>query len=505
MMKIFRCDQIREIDEYTIRNEPVTSVSLMERAAGKLFKWFCERYPCSSPVLIFAGPGNNGGDGLVLARMLYGKGYPVSVYFVGSAENASADWKINRSRLENETSVGFENISVPDHIPLIPGNAIIIDALFGSGLSRRVTGITAEIIKKINSSRCTIISIDMPSGLFCEDNTGNDPECIIRATYTLTFQFPKLSFMFPENEKFTGQWQILPIGLHNDIIESADTPYRFLVKEMVTPLLKNRNKFDHKGSFGHGLLVGGTYGRMGAVVLGARAALRTGAGLITCHVPSGGNLIMQCAVPEAMTIPDKSEKYISSIGDAASFRAIGIGPGMGTKKETQKAFYEFIIRCRKPIVIDADALNMLSENRSWLKDLPEMAVLTPHPGEFSRLAGESLNGYERLRKQIIFSAENNCIVVLKGAFTSISEPGGMVWFNSTGNPGMATAGSGDTLTGIILSLLAQNYTPLDAALAGVFIHGMAGDIVAGSSSFESLIASDMIDHIADAFNRIRTG
>ena len=214
---------------------------------------------------------------------------------------------------------------------------------------------------------------------------------------------------------------------------------------------------------------------------------------------------MQVAVPEAMTIPDASEKYISSVGKASSFRAVGIGPGMGTARETQKALHEFLVSCRKPIVIDADALNILSENKAWLRELPGMTVLTPHPGEFSRLAGESGNSYERLRKQMEFSAEFNCIVVLKGAFTSISEPRGMVWFNSTGNPGMATAGSGDTLTGIILSLLAQNYTPLDAALAGVYIHGTAGDIVAESSSFESLIATDIIDHIGDAFNRIRTG
>ncbi len=426
------------------------------------------------------------------------------VYFAGSSDNTSNDWKINRSRLEVETKVPFETISESDQIPVFPGDAIIIDALFGSGLSRPVNGIVADIIKKINGSGCTIISVDIPSGLFCEDNSGNDYDSIVRATFTLSFQFPKLSFMFPENEKFTGQWHILPIGLDESIIETTATPYRFLDTEMVKPLLKKRNKFDHKGSFGHGLLAGGSYGRMGAVVLGARAALRTGAGLVTCHIPSSGNLIMQCAVPEAMAIPDKSEKNISAIGDTDSFSAIGIGPGMGTGKETQNAFHEFIISCNKPLVIDADALNILSENKSWLKDIPDMAVLTPHPKEFSRLAGESANSFDRLRKQTDFSAEYNCIVVLKGAYTSISEPGGMIWFNSTGNPGMATAGSGDTLTGIILSLLAQGYKPLDAALSGVYIHGLAGDIAAAGSSYESLIASDIIDHIGDAFNRIRT-
>ncbi len=431
-------------------------------------------------------------------------GYKVSVCFTGSSDNISADWKINRSRLEKETTVPFEAMTELKHFPALPGNSIIIDALFGSGLTRSVKGIAAEVINKINSSGCTVISVDMPSGLFCEDNSGNDENPIVRAAFTLSFQFPKLSFMFPENEKFTGQWHILPIGLDPGIIESTETPYRFLDAGMIRPLLKTRNKFDHKGSFGHGLLTGGSYGRMGAMVLGARAALRTGAGLVTCHIPSLGNLIMQCAVPEAMSLPDKSEKHISSIGDTGSFSAIGIGPGMGTGEETQNAFHDFLMKCNKPLVIDADALNILSENKSWLKDIPPMAVLTPHPKEFSRLAGDSGNSFERLRRQIDFSAEYNCIVVLKGAYTSISEPGGRIWFNSTGNPGMATAGSGDTLTGIILSLLAQGYKPLDAALAGVFIHGLAGDIAAAGSSSESLIASDIIDHIGDAFNRIRT-
>jgi ADP-dependent NAD(P)H-hydrate dehydratase / NAD(P)H-hydrate epimerase len=503
-MKIFRCDQIKRIDEYTIRNEPVDSVDLMERAAEKLFDWYSERFDQSKQVYIFAGPGNNGGDGLALARMLYRKGYRPFVYFAGSSDNTSVEWKTNRSRLEKETEVPFKAITDSDQIPVFPGDAIIVDALFGSGFSRPVNGITADVIKKVNGSGCTIVSVDIPSGLFCEDNSGNDYDSVVRATFTLSFQFPKLSFMFPENEKFTGQWFILPIGLDESIIENTATPYRFLEAEMVKSLMKKRNKFDHKGSFGHGLLAGGSYGRMGAVVLGARAALRSGAGLVTCHIPLSGNLIMQCAVPEAMSIPDKLEKNISDIGETDSFSAIGIGPGMGTGKETVNGFHDFIVSCKKPLVIDADALNILSENKSWLRDLPDMTVLTPHPKEFSRLAGESDNSFERLRKQIDFSAENNCIVVLKGAYTSISEPGGMIWFNSTGNPGMATAGSGDTLTGIILSLLAQGYKPLDAALSGVYIHGLAGDIAAAGSSYESLIASDIIDHIADAFNRIRS-
>jgi NAD(P)H-hydrate epimerase len=504
-MKIFLRDQIRQIDEYTIRNEPVPSASLMERAAARMCDWYIERFSTLIPVIVFAGTGNNGGDGLAMARMLYGKGYQVTVYFAGITGNATTDWKINRNRLEKETKVVSESISDTGQMPVIPGEAVIIDSLFGSGLSRPVTGIAAEIIKKINASGCTVISVDIPSGLFCEDNTDNDFDCIVKASYTLSLQFPKLSFMFPENEKFTGSWHVLPIGLHEVAIESTESPYRYLDMDTIRPMIRKRKKFDHKGDFGHGMLVGGTYGRMGAVVLGARAALRSGTGLVTCHIPACGNLIMQCAVPEAMAVHDKSVKFISSIGDTKPFSAVGIGPGMGTAMKTQKTFHEFLMRNNKPLVIDADALNILAENKPWLKELRGMSVLTPHPGEFSRLAGESPNGFKRLRKQIEFSSEYNCIVVLKGANTSITEPEGNIWFNSTGNPGMATAGSGDTLTGIILSLLAQKYSPVEAALAGVFIHGLAGDIASERLSFESLIATDIIDRIGDAFNRIRTG
>ena len=504
-MKIFRSHQIRQIDEYTIRNEPVSSADLMERAAGRLFEWYTGRYDTEKPVFIFAGPGNNGGDGLALARMLSEKGYKSAVFFCGQPDNTSADWKINRRRLEAGTKVSFVTISEIEQFPLLTPGSVIIDALFGSGLSRPLSGIFAGITKKINESACTVISVDMPSGLFGEDNEGNDVNAIIKADFTLTFHFQKLSFMLPENEKFTGQVHLLPIGLHNRIIESIQTPFRLIDTDMVKPLLKTRNKSDHKGSFGHGLMVGGSYGRMGAMVLGARAALRSGIGLVTCHIPSGGNLIMQCAVPEAMAIHDRSERNISEIADVRSFSAAGIGPGMGKERETQTALQKFLANCGIPVVIDADALNILSENKKWFSDIPPMAILTPHPKEFERLAGKTASGFERLTKQIEFSSANNCIVVLKGVHTSISEPGGTVFFNSTGNNGMATAGSGDTLTGIIMSLLAQGYEPLKASITGVFIHGLAGDIAAGRSSYESLIASDVIDSIGEAFNRIREG
>jgi ADP-dependent NAD(P)H-hydrate dehydratase / NAD(P)H-hydrate epimerase len=502
-MKIFRCEQIKEIDEYTIMHEPIMSVDLMERAAGQLFNWIANRFGRSEHFIVFAGPGNNGGDGLALARMLAANRYYVEIYYIKYTEKTSPDWAINMRRLETETDVPVKILSDSDHFPVVSSGDILIDAIFGSGLTRYVEGLPGEIIRKINSVDATIISIDIPSGLFGEDNSKNSSDNIVKADYTLSFQFPKLSFMFAENASYVGEWIILPIGLNSNIIRITESPYLYLGNSDVAPLIKTRNIFDHKGNYGHGLLIAGSKGKMGAAVLGARASLRTGIGLITCHTPACGEIIVQVAVPEAMVKADKSEDCVSEIDITDSFSAIGVGPGLGTVPESQKALYSLLADCRKPMVIDADALNILSLNKKWLSNLHPGIVLTPHPKEFERLAGKASNGYERLMKQIEFSKKYNCIVVLKGAHTSISTPDGKVVYNSTGNPGMATGGSGDVLTGIILSLLTQGYTCESASVVGVYLHGLAGDIAAEESCYESIIASDIINCIGKAFNRIK--
>lgn len=505
MMKIFNSDQVREIDEYTIKNEPVLSVDLMERAAVRLFKWFSEKFERSKHVLIFAGPGNNGGDGLALARILAANRYDPEVFYVKFTEKTSDDWLENRQRLEKFTTVPFNIISKSDDFPVISSDDIIIDAIFGSGLTRPVEGLPAEVIKHINQSDSTKISIDIPSGLFAENNTKNSYDCVVKTDYTLSFQFPKISFLFVENEMFTGQWIVLPIGLNTTAIKNISTPYFFIQNEDVAPMIRSRKKFDHKGMFGHGLLVAGSHGKMGAAVLGAKAALRSGIGLLTCHIPSEGNLILQSTVPEAMSETDNSEMFISDDLETDKFSAVGIGPGLGTEQESQKVLQNLLLTCKKPMVIDADALNTLGLNRNWFSLLNENIILTPHPKEFERLTCPAENSYSRLQNQKEFSKTHNCIVVLKGAYTSVSTPDGKVYFNSTGNPGMASGGSGDVLTGIILSLLTQGYAPENAALAGVYLHGMAGDIAAEKSCFESMLASDIINEIGHAYNRIKTG
>jgi hydroxyethylthiazole kinase-like uncharacterized protein yjeF len=502
-VKIFSSAQIKEIDGLTIKNEPIASIDLMERAALQLFHWITRNFERSEHFVIFAGPGNNGGDGLALARMLATNRYDTEVHFVNLNDKTSHDWGINRKRLETETTIRFNEIKGTDHFPSISKGDVIIDAIFGTGLTRPAGGLAAEVIRLINISDAIIISIDIPSGLYSEDNSSNSYESVIRAEYTLSFHFPKLSFMFAENAPYLGDWHILPIGLDQKAVGTILTPFYLLENSDISPFLKKRSIFDHKGIFGHGLLISGSKGKMGAAILGSGAALRTGIGLLTCHIPSCGSSIIQCSFPEAMIHVDESEDFISDTGDIDIFNSIGIGPGIGLSSETQIAVHSVITRCKVPMVIDADALNIISLNKKWLLSLPEGTILTPHPKEFERLAGKTANSYLRLLKQIEFSKVYNCIVVLKGAHTSVTTPDGKVIFNNTGNPGMATAGSGDVLPGIILSLLAQGYTPEHAAVLGVYLHGLAGDMAASENCFESIIASDIIKFIGKAFNKIR--
>ncbi|MFW6289812.1 MAG: NAD(P)H-hydrate dehydratase, partial [Mariniphaga sp.] len=327
----------------------------------------------------------------------------------------------------------------------------------------------------------------------------NVPENIIKANFTLTFQFPKVSFLFPENEPYTGKWEVLPIGLHPAGIKQVASDLFFLEMQEVKKMIPSRNKFSHKGTFGHALLIAGGYGKMGAAVLGSRACLRSGVGLLTAHVPHFGYSVIQTAVPEAMASIDAHDSIFTEFPDLSQFTAVGAGPGLGKKSNTCRALHELLIAAREPLVLDADALNILSDNKSWLDELPANSILTPHPGEFKRLAGDAANSWERIQKQRDMARKYNVIVVLKGAYTSVALPDGKLYFNSTGNPGMATAGSGDVLTGFILGLLAQRMPPHHAALAGVYLHGLAGDLTAAEKSANAIMAGDIIESLGKAF------
>ncbi|NLE35192.1 MAG: NAD(P)H-hydrate dehydratase [Bacteroidales bacterium] len=497
-MKIFKSADIRELDAATIRLEPVTPAGLMERAATTMFQRIKDIVAPDRKVSVFAGPGNNGGDGLVLARLMHEEGWFVRVFLVETGATQSGEFRLNADRLER-SGVIATLLADPEQFPAIGRDEVIIDAIFGTGLRKPPVGVAAGVIRRINLTGAFVISVDVPSGLFCDDNLKSEGDSIVMASRTITFQFPKLAFMFSGTSRYTGVWEVVDIGLHADAISSMATPFHYIQRETVRPLLRTRDKFAHKGTLGHALLIAGSYGKAGAATLSAGAALRTGAGLVTVHTPASSVLALQSALPEAMVSPDPGTSHVTANPDLEPFDAIGVGPGLGTDPDSGAALKELMETATVPMVLDADALNILSVNREWLDLLSPRMVLTPHPGEFRRLTGTESADFQLMEEQRAFAAKYNCVVVLKGAHTSVALPDGNVYFNSTGNPGMATGGSGDVLTGMITSLLAQGYEPADAAIAGVYLHGLSGDIALRIHSEESIIAGDILMNIGRAF------
>lgn len=525
-MKILSSEEIRKADAYTLEHEPIKSINLMERAAEACVKWlissssllpFAERRSPSilahkkkglkPSVKIFCGVGNNGGDGLAIARLLAQKKFSVEVFIIRYSEKCSDDFLINEKRLKKVKSVKVYTITSAQQLPsyiVHRTSYILIDAIFGSGLNKPVQGLAEEVINLINKSGCPVISIDIPSGLFCENNPSDKNKAVVQATHTLTFQAPKLAFMFPENEKYIGDFTVLDIGLDEEFIFSLPSKNYLVTARDARFLLRPRSKFSHKGTYGHALIVAGSYGKMGACVLTSRACLSAGAGLVTVHIPKCGYDILQTANPEVMVETDASEKIISGIIRIEKYSVVGAGPGIGTETETQNALKVLIQNASCPLVLDADALNILAENKTWISFLPKNSILTPHPGEFKRLIGETITDYERHQLQKEFSLKHTVYVVLKGAHTCVSCPDGSMYFNSTGNPGMATAGSGDVLLGIITGLIAQGYGSKQACVLGVYLHGLAGDIAVKHQSEETIIARNIIECLGEAFTSLRS-
>lgn len=500
-VKILPVEKIREADEFTIVNEPVDSIDLMERAARACYEWLCSFTMQYRNFKVVCGMGNNGGDGLAIARMLHDDGLNVEVFYIRHSSTASADNQENFDRIANVPGLVVTEIFESDPVLEFEEGDVVIDALLGSGLNKPVSGFLAEIIKQVNSCNGFIVSIDIPSGLFA-DSSSNDNKAIIEADYTLSFQVPKLAFFIPENDQYVGKWIILDIGLSKEFISSADTPFFLTKKRDCVSIYKERPRYSHKGSFGHALLIAGSLGKIGAAIMASKACLRSGAGLLTAHLPLAGMTAMQSALPEAMISIDESETHFTSLPDISHYNAIGIGPGIGMHDETQRQFKLLIQLARFPLVIDADALNILSENKTWLSFLPPGSILTPHPKEFERLTSKVDNHFSRLEILKTFAVRFKVFVVLKGANTAIAGPDGSVYFNPTGNPGMATGGTGDVLTGIILGLLASGYTPMGACILGTWLHGKAGDIAAEKLSQPAMIATDLIENLGEAFKKI---
>ena len=492
-MKFFTTTQIRQLDLYTIGNEPIASIGLMERAADRLLQQFRKDRDMNTEVVIMAGPGNNGGDGLALGRMLLQIGYEVQVILLHSGK-ISADCKINKERLQEYFPDFFtEQIGRFDP-PEITKDTVIVDALFGSGLSKPVDGIFKKAIEWINSRPNRVISVDIPSGLPGEA-CATDKDCIVEADFTYSLQFPKLAFLFPENEKYVGKWKVIDIQLHPKAILETDTNFIFVEKANIQPLLISRNRFSHKGTFGHALIWAGKKGMAGAAVLASKAALRAGAGLVSVHSVDENRVILQSTVPEAI--------FVNELTELDHYNSFAFGPGLGTGDQTAEMLFELLKTLRKPCVLDADALNIISRHKNFLEFIPENSILTPHPGEFERLFGPSANSQERMEKASAMAQEYGFVIVLKGANTLTATPDGKMHFNSTGNPGMASGGMGDVLTGVIASLLAQGYTPEQSALMGVYLHGLAADLALQAQSEESLLAGDVAQNLGNAYKFLR--
>lgn len=493
-MKIFSARQIREWDKYTMDNEPIKSIDLMERAARACFKWITENFASSETYIIFCGTGNNGGDGLAIARMLLQAGETVDVYILKS-EKQSDDFSTNLERLRPLIpEVIFLD---PSSLPAIPSKTIIIDALFGIGLSRPLNSVAEDLVNHINNRENTIISIDMPSGLLADSSSvGN---CIIKANYTISFQLKKLAFLLAENKLFTGTIQILDIGLHPDFYDKTPSLFNSIEQPDIELIYKPRSPLSHKYNFGHALLYAGSNNMMGASILCAKACLRTGAGLVTVFTVEGTQTVIQVALPEAISSTETDFEKLS-----LKKSSVGIGPGQAITKENQLLLKKLMEGYSGPLVIDASALQLLSTDiEMLLMRKVNPAILTPHTGEFEKLFGETSGDFDRLSLALQKATAYNCYIVLKGPHTIIACPDGMAFFNTTGNVGMATAGSGDVLTGILTGLLAQGYSPKNACLLGVFLHGMAGDFAAIKWGQEAMIAGDIIDQLGEAYKAVK--
>ncbi|MBX2872373.1 MAG: NAD(P)H-hydrate dehydratase [Saprospiraceae bacterium] len=496
-MKIFSAAQIRQWDQFTIQNEPISSYDLMERASTKFVEWFISKYPnTDQDISIFCGSGNNGGDGFAVARLLHQAFYRITV-FQCKIGKATEDCEKNYQQLKSLQAVELLSIQKDAPLPELSSSDLVIDALFGSGLNRPIKGYWAKLVEHINQSSRKIVAIDIPSGLYSDQSSLN--QVTIKAKATLSFERPKLAFFFPQNYAAIGEWDHTSISLHSIFDQQTDSQYHLITEELIGTKLKSRKKFDHKGTHGHALLVVGSYGKIGAGVLAAKACLRTGVGLLTINVPKCGYSILQGQVPEAMVIADPEEEFWSKAPGIDGYKAVGIGCGLGQASSSAEALRQLLGSATRPLVLDADALNIISQNPSWLDEIPKNSILTPHPKEFQRLFGAIKDDFARLDLLRTKAREYQFIILLKGAHTVVALPDGHCYFNNTGNPGMATGGSGDVLTGIITSLLAQGYAPADATVVGVFLHGSAGDLAAQDISENALLPSDLINYIGKVF------
>jgi len=497
-MKIFSKEQIYEGDRLTAEKQQISSTDLMERAGTQIFNWLHMRMQGAQvPIHVFCGIGNNGGDGLVVARHLVTHGYNVNTYVVNCSDKRSKNFLINYDRIKNVTKEWPTLLTCEDDFPKIEQPDIIVDAVFGIGINRPVVDWVKGLFNYFRATKAFVLSIDVPSGLHT-DKMSEDPETIVNAGYTLSFQTPKLVFFLPETAKYTVQWEVLDIGIDPEYLYTTTTEASLIGKHEVLPMYLPRDKYAHKGDFGHVLIIGGSYGKIGAVNLASRSAFSAGVGKVTAFIPKCGYTSIQASLPEAMVITDKDEEKITKIDFDITPTVIAFGVGVGTDSKTVTAFEAFLKANEAPLLIDADGINILAKKKNLLKLLKPQTILTPHPKELEGLIGKWEDDFDKLKKVKAFSKKYDVIVVIKGANT-ITVFENLLYVNSTGNPGLASAGTGDVLTGIIAGLLAQAYVPLQATLFGIYLHGRSADIILEDLGYQSMMASHVIKGLPEAF------
>lgn len=500
-MKIFTAAQIRACDAFTLQEQQITSAELMERAAFACYEWIAAHYTRDTPILVVCGMGNNGGDGLAITRILLQEGFSARAVILKHTEQFSPDATHHFTLLHHLAPENVQILTEGMFVTELPENILMIDCLFGTGLNRPLEGWPAEFVKEINELKNKKIAVDIPSGLPADSLPAADA-AVIHAQHTLSFQFYKRSFLHRESEPFTGQVHILDLGLSEKYTGTTHSQYQTIDAELARELYRPRDAFGHKGTYGKVILAGGSYGKIGSIALSTKAALRSGAGLVFTQAPECGYTVLQLANPEAM-FRSGGQDFIEKIDVEEEKATYGIGPGLGMAAETKAAFLAFLNQYSKPLVIDADALNILAEHEDHLHLLAPDTILTPHPKEFERLFGHARDSMFQVEIGRARAMKYNIVIVLKGHHTAVLGPSGECWYNTTGNAGMATGGSGDVLTGIITSLLAQGYSARHAALLGVYLHGLAGDLAAEALSQEALVAGDITDYLGQAFLQLR--
>ena len=507
---ILSVEDIRKSEHFTMEQEPVTSIDLMERAGVSFVHHFLQSWQIlpEDTIVVFCGPGNNGGDGLVIARLLAQHGFITIVVPCTAEGKITPSFQTNMERIKNLSIPSLQLVDYSDELMQSlheQSNLIVIDALFGIGISNSLTGYFATIVQAINKLRAPVFAVDVPSGLFPDRHTPKNSPTIL-ASYTYTFQFMKLAYLLPENEKRVGKSKIIDIGLQ--LPPDVKANKMLITRDIVQRLIVSSSKFAHKGSNGHGLLIAGSTEMPGAAMLASKAAMRSGIGKITLHSPSAVLDKLALYLPEGLQSRDNSPYCFSGVDlkKLPTITAIAIGPGLGQRKESASALSTLLDEVQSPVILDADTLNIFGKNKTWLAYLPENSILTPHFKEFERLTGVAAHDFDRLERLKHFAQRYRVIVILKGAHSVVAMPDGKLFFNTTGNPGMATAGSGDVLTGILLAFLAKGYPPEVMALLACYLHGLAGDIaIQKRESCESLIASDLIDFLGYAFKELIEG